>query len=213
MGKRGPAPKGEYSGQTAVLSTRITPDLRAQLEAEVKKSGKTLSREIEHRLRRSFIEDEKISEAFGSRQVYALMKMISMIIQTWHNPLQFEKDWRSDPLSYDQMCKKISYALKAMRPEGPVAPLSDLEKATLELDASQKPLILIDALQRASETIPINGSQTERTKALMRSDLGQMIDRPNLFFGTAKQIRERIAEIEATESKGNNLKEGEGPGK
>lgn len=55
MGKRGTKAKGEYHDKSAVISTRITSELRKMLETSVKKSGLTISREIEHRLRWSYL--------------------------------------------------------------------------------------------------------------------------------------------------------------
>jgi hypothetical protein len=51
---RGARPKGEYAGKASWLSTRITGDLRAKLEGSAQKCGRSLSQEVEHRLRRSF---------------------------------------------------------------------------------------------------------------------------------------------------------------
>ncbi len=56
MGKRGPLPRGEYGrkiGRTAVLSTRLQPDTRALLVAAKEASGRSLSQELEHRLRQT----------------------------------------------------------------------------------------------------------------------------------------------------------------
>ena len=44
MGRRGPKPKGEYVDKSATLSTRISAELRAQLEGAVRSSGLKLSR-------------------------------------------------------------------------------------------------------------------------------------------------------------------------
>ena len=68
MGKRGPHPKGEYGGKiarTAVLSTRLQPDTRARLSEAAKASGRSLSQELEHRLRGSFIEEDKVVDFYG----------------------------------------------------------------------------------------------------------------------------------------------------
>lgn len=201
MGKRGPAPKGEYSSQTAVLSTRITPELRARLEAEVKKSRKTLSREIEHRLRRSFIEDDKISEAFGSRQNYALMRMISMLIETIHFPAYSVKDWREDPDQYDQVIKKINGVFEALRPPGKARELTEYEKTIADASYSQAPLVLISNLQSVDAAIPLSAPRRLQIASLLKGDLGEMIERPKLFFGNADQIRERIEQLEQEEAK------------
>ncbi|GJE41858.1 hypothetical protein [Methylobacterium soli] len=177
MGKRGPIPKGEYVGQTAVLSTRITPDLRALLEAEVEKSGKTLSREIEHRLRRSFVEDDKISEAFGSRRNYALMRTISMVLEFWHNPSDLQADWTEDPIAYDQVCKKIDGVLRAMRPTGSSNELSSDDRVLADLSVRSHPAGILDDVQRAAAAIPLGGGRRSRVLSTIKSDLGSLIER------------------------------------
>lgn len=199
MGKRGPAPNGEYVGQTAVLSTRITPDLRARLEDATQGSGKTLSREIEHRLRRTFIEDDKISEAFGSRKQYALMRMISIVLSSWHNPADLSADWTEDATSYDLAVKKIVQLLKAMRPDGPSTPLTELEQAIADGMETSGPAQVIASVQSADEALPLSGSRKRKVASMIRSDLGPMIERPNIFFGTAEQLRTEAERLQNAE--------------
>lgn len=54
MGKRGPKAKGPYENRTTVVSTKITPELRDALHAGAKANGRSLSHEIEVRLRETF---------------------------------------------------------------------------------------------------------------------------------------------------------------
>ena len=66
----GRKPQGEYKGKTATLTTRIEPDTRTALEKAAKETGRSLSQEIENRLRRSIASDygtgeEKHNRAFG----------------------------------------------------------------------------------------------------------------------------------------------------
>ena len=85
MGRRGPQPKGEYGGKigrTAVLSTRLQPDTRRRLVAATEASGRSLSQELEHRLRRTFIEDDKAVEFYGSQSNAAILKLIGAVIQS-----------------------------------------------------------------------------------------------------------------------------------
>jgi hypothetical protein len=63
-----------YSPFGRSLVHRIRPDLRKSLERAAKASGRSLSQEVEHRLRRSFVEDDKIADAFGDRRTYRLMR-------------------------------------------------------------------------------------------------------------------------------------------
>lgn len=83
MGKRGPKSKGEYGrhgGRTAVLSTRLQPDTRARLVAAAKTKGRSLSQELEHRLRWTFSEDDKAVDWYGSGQTAAVVKLIGATI-------------------------------------------------------------------------------------------------------------------------------------
>ncbi|WP_267423210.1 hypothetical protein [Methylobacterium sp. GC_Met_2] len=190
MGKRGPAPKGEYVGQTAVLSTRLTPDLRSRLESEVeKRPNNTISREVEHRIRRSFIQEDEIISAFGSRENYALMRVISMVLELWHNPADLAADWKHDPTAYDQVCKKISAVLKAMRPPGEPQKLSDLEQALADVTATEHPAVVLKGIQDAERALPLTGSRKAQIRSLIKSDLGELADRPHIFQGTADQMR------------------------
>ena len=125
MGKRGPRAKGEYGDKSAVLSTRISADLRTHLEHAVRESGHTLSREIEHRLRRTFIEDEQIASAFGDRQTYLIMRIIALALQRVWNPDRSDTDWLSDPYTFDQALQTVTAILEAIRPKEPIEPLSD----------------------------------------------------------------------------------------
>jgi hypothetical protein len=85
MGRRGPQPKGEYGAKmdrTAVLSTRLQPDTRRRLEAAKGISGRSLSQELEHRLRRTFVEDDKAVEFYGSESNAAILKLIGAVIHS-----------------------------------------------------------------------------------------------------------------------------------
>ena len=103
MGARGPKSTSEYSGPTAVLSTRITADLRRELEAAAKARGVTLSREIEHRLRRTFLEDRKIEETFGTKRDYAIMRMLGASTEPMTSVKAPGSDWIRDPYLFDQL--------------------------------------------------------------------------------------------------------------
>jgi hypothetical protein len=102
-----------------VLSTRIRPDTRAALEKASKKSGRSLSQEIEHRLRRTIIEDEKIEAAFGSRQNFNIMRTVAMALHLRTGHLA-ERDglpyWLTDAKFFDQTVKMVGNVLSALRP-------------------------------------------------------------------------------------------------
>jgi hypothetical protein len=118
MGKRGPAPKGEYAGKSSVFSTRIRPDLRKWLEKATKQSGRSLSQEVEHRLRRSFVEDDKIAEAFGDRRTFRLMRMMADAIHLTEEKDAEAGDWLSNPYSFHVALNAALSVLRAVEPPG-----------------------------------------------------------------------------------------------
>jgi hypothetical protein len=118
MGKRGPAPKGEYANKSAVLSTRITSDLKNSLASAAKSSGRSLSQEIEYRLRRSFDEDRNIFDLFGGRQLYAIFRIIPRLAEL-HGARR--DDWLHDPYLFDQTLRSVNAVLEQFRPHGEVS--------------------------------------------------------------------------------------------
>src|SRR5689334_20964627 len=106
MGKRGPQPKGEYGGKvgrTAVLSTRLQPDTRARLAQTAKANKRSLSQELEHRLRQSFIQDDNVVDFYGSQSNAAVVKLLGAVIQAtctnWlvNAPEGWSPDMHRDP--------------------------------------------------------------------------------------------------------------------
>jgi hypothetical protein len=126
MGKRGPKASGGYGDKTGVLSTRITAELRAALQQSAGEHGRTLSSEIEHRLRRSFDSDNLV-ENLGGQQLYAMLRTISAVMMmagTKFVSSATEKrhqnvDWLSDPEAYDQAVKATIRVLEELRPAPP----------------------------------------------------------------------------------------------
>ncbi len=134
MGRRGPQPKGEYGGKigrTAVLSTRLQPDTRKRLVAAAGTSGRSLSQELEHRIRRTFIEDDKAIEFYGSQSNAAILKLIGAVIQStctswfvktadgWVPDLKKDpEEWLRDPKLFDQVLTAVVHALIWFKPNG-----------------------------------------------------------------------------------------------
>lgn len=125
MGKRGPQASGGYGDKTAVLSTRITSDLRQSLEDAAATSGRSLSSEIEHRLRRSF-DDDRVIDQLGGQQLYAILRTVAAVMSMAGTGFMSELDRRSDPAAewlndpdgYDRAFWAVVTVLDAMRPPG-----------------------------------------------------------------------------------------------
>jgi hypothetical protein len=193
MGKRGPAPRGEYAGKSQVLSTRIRPDTRKFLTDAAAASGRSLSQEIEHRLRRSFIEDDKITSTFGNRRNYRLMQVIAITVGELYrkdDPTGAERDWLDDPVLFQQAEAAVTALLSSLRPPpsnsaapSTAAPSNDWVGETLRspVVGLQKMALTFDAIQNADPALPLDrGSRRQHLAALMKGDLGDLADRVNV---------------------------------
>lgn len=178
MGKRGPAPRGEFVGKTTVFSTRIRPDTRAALKQSAERSGRSLSQEIEYRLRRSFSEDEKIADVFGTRRNYALMRVIASL-------MEINTEWADDPVTFNELVQSINSFLQSMRPSGgatehPFGLPSGWEGEDLAARA-------VLEIRHANSTLPLSrGSRSEHRRAVIKGDLGPLIDRPVISSNTER---------------------------
>lgn len=139
--RRGRRPTGNYKQKTEVFSTRITADLREQLDNAAKDRGHSLSQEVEHRLRRSFLNDREVTSIFGNRRNYAVLRLISTLMEAIRNPANPNADWLDDPHAYDQLLQAIAQVLGALRPSGGVAAASQSARET----HPEIPAMLVDA--------------------------------------------------------------------
>jgi hypothetical protein len=191
MGKRGPAPKGEYAGKSKVLSTRIRPDTRAALVKASKKSNRSLSQEIEHRLRRSFDEETRIADMFFDRRTFLLMRMSALALERAWNPDK-EGDWLEDAFTFDQALKILNAVLEAIRPQGEIPKLSDpgLEIAK-DLVPPQVSAELWKLVQDADPSSPMTkGTRMQYLARIIKTDLGpDIVTRPRVFYGNAAEFR------------------------
>jgi hypothetical protein len=176
MGKRGPVPKGEYAGKSQVLSTRIRPDTREKLEEAARNSGRSLSQEIEHRLRRTFIDDDRIENAFGSRRNYALMRLIGAMVEAsakaMINPDDPDAtDWTTDAYLFEQVYQATKLIFEAMRPPGQV-------QASFRTQGLGHAALLLRIIKNADAMLPLDkGTAKQHRAAIIKSDLGELVDR------------------------------------
>jgi hypothetical protein len=138
MAQRGRPPKDEASRKSEPVSIRLTPDLRARLEAERRDADpeRTLSQEIELRIRESFDFDKTKQQLLGGNDHYWLMRLLaeqiaSIEFQTAHYFLD-------DKFTFDQVKTAIITVVDHFDPPGvSLAPecLTGLldEEATTEL--------------------------------------------------------------------------------
>ena len=190
MGKRGPQPKGEYgrsTGRTAVLSTRLQPDTRARLSGAAKASKRSLSQELEHRLRGSFIDEDKVVDFYGSQSNAAVVKLLGAVIQStctnwlvktgdgWVPDLKKDPgEWLRDPKMFDQVLTAIVHALMWFKPEGGSA-----EQFLFYHSIAER---IIDEIRSADPSLPITKRSTrQHAMAMLKDKLGDLVHHPHPY--------------------------------
>lgn len=140
MGKRGPKAKGGYGDKTKVFSSRLNAETRNALQEAAKKSGRSLSSEVEHRLRRSF-DNDRVVEVLGGRQMFAILRAIAAAMNASGIQILIGRDsapdseidaagvvdsvnWLNDPYAFDCAVRAANVVLEALRPPGAPTPWS-----------------------------------------------------------------------------------------
>ena len=122
--KRGRPPQGPYSDKQKVISTRVTGDIRKALEDERKRTGRSLSQEIEMRLRQSFDHSLRVEETFGGPVNYGLFRLISTAMGFVEQGTG--KSWHEDAYTHAQFKQVVLTVLKTLRPKGKSEPPKEL---------------------------------------------------------------------------------------
>ena len=139
----GRKPKGEFSNKRAQLATRVTLDTRKALDAATRKSGRSLSQEVERRLRDSLKGSDK---ADRDPATAALAHLVTRSAETIR--LISKRPWNSN-----RWCiETLKFAITKLLDQVP-APDSDqpahLEAFTPELLGTALALQLFQNVERA----------------------------------------------------------------
>jgi hypothetical protein len=212
MGKRGPAPRGEYADKSKVLSTRIRPDTRSALQAAAKRNGRSLSQEIESRLRRTLHDDDLAIETFGSVRNKRVLQMVGMAIQGAYNPDIPQADWLDDPLAFEVAVRTANKVLEALRPPGqiPAVLVGTIfkEEVPSGIGGETWASALSDgtawetlkAVQEADPAMPTKVSKGQHLKNVIRKELGAIADRPQILWPNSEgEARKRAEELDRAE--------------
>ena len=183
MGKRGPQPRGEYGGKigrTAVLSTRLQPDTRTRLSDAAKASKRSLSQELEHRLRRTFTDDDKAVEFYGTEQNAAVVKLIGATINSTavKTTAKRKHEWLKEQWLFDDVMDAIVHILLWFRPGGDSRQTKQITLSSGTAKAEQ----LIDEIRSADPSLPISkGSTRQHAMAALKDKLGDLVTARNTY--------------------------------
>jgi hypothetical protein len=172
-----------YSDKSIVINFRIQPSTKAALQRAAAASGRTLSAECEHQLHRALASD------LGAGPTHALMSMIGRTIDGFLSLRSTRTKWWNDPYLFDQAARLAATAFELLRPQGQSSPESaepfGERSARFAIEATLREIQTVDT------TIPF-GKQTpyQRWLALMRQDLGPLVDRASVWVLSAEKARE-----------------------
>jgi hypothetical protein len=188
--RRGPAPKGEYVGKSAVFSTRIRQDLRTKLDAAAKTSGRSLSQEVENRLRLSFREDEKLTDWFGSTRNGLVVKLIAAVLQLAQNPERPNVSWLDDAYTFQQAVRMLGAVLEAIRPDG--APtLSDRSREGKDAWGPYiAALNLWTEIEQGDASLPLNATRRQHFANEMKNRM------PDVVMRISKRRKAEMADLQ-----------------
>ena len=202
MPKRGRKPKGEYQGKSVVFSTRLRADTKKALEVAAEASGRSLSQEAEHRLRRSFDEDRTLFERFGGRENYAVLRLIGTCLDSGFNPLNPDASWRDDPYVFQQTLEAVTVVLKAFRPPGDpnLTEGGEMPEAAAPIQGIERASIVLDSVATADKELQLNWDGERNKPAAIKDGLGDLAGRLKpAFRGNAKDHLRRAEELEKKE--------------
>ena len=160
--KRGRTPQGEYAGKTGVMSFRIRPDTKAALRKAAATSGRSLSQEAEHRLRRGLDQDETISSFWGDPKTFAMMRLAAQAVLSLGKVRDTEVHWTANVEAFDAAMEAIIGTLRVFRP------LVATSLSTGSPEIGVPVLAILREAQAADPTRPLNKS-TRRQRDLRKT--------------------------------------------
>lgn len=135
---------------------------------------------MEHRLRRTFIEDDKAVEFYGSQSNAAVLKLIGAVIQStctswlvntadgWVPDLDKDPgEWLRDPKLFDEVLTAIVHALAWFKPSGGGDEQFIFYHSTAER--------IINEIRSADPSLPITKRSTrQHAMAMLKDKLGDL---------------------------------------
>jgi TraY domain len=140
--RRAPVP-----GERVSLGLRVTPEMKARLDAEARRSGRSQSQEAELRLEQSFrndnYADQAMDLAYGLR-LTALLKALGRVMVDAGPVAAMRKtgrhqdavNWMSNAYAFDQAAEAVATVLEALQPEGDKTAPNEIDNRLGEMMAT-----------------------------------------------------------------------------
>lgn len=165
---------------------RLRPETRLRLDAAAKASNRSVSQEVEHRLRGTFGEDDDDIKRYGSKQNAAVVNLIGAAIRSASDRDSPKKkhDWLKEQWLFDDVMAAISHVLLWFRPggDGGLRPIN-MGSGTARADQ------LINEVRLADTALPITkGSARQHTLARLKEKLGGLVTERNPYDDLRKPM-------------------------
>jgi hypothetical protein len=179
----------KYATKTTVINFRIQPSTKAGLQAAARRSGRTVSAECEHQLRRALSD-------IGTGPTHALMALIGRAIDGVVGLKSPTTKWWNDPRQFDEAVRLAMAAFELLRPQPRAGaeppdsgePLSE-RSIQFAAEASLREVQTVDPAAVPFE----QQTPDQRWLSLLRQDLGPVVDRV-LVWGASAQEARRLRE-------------------
>lgn len=187
--RRGPAPRGDYAGKAKTVNTRVTPELRDWLEKAANKFNRSLSQEIETRLRQTFLDEQKLADQFGSYRTALILRVVASVLNGVRNPENPEAEWLDDSQAFGYGMDALFWALDAIRPKLPAdadklerikefdRPGQGFERALSAADLSRSAWHHIAATDRALPLPHVKMTQEQRLAHIVKNKIPELVGR------------------------------------
>lgn len=175
--------KGAAVGKRYPLNMRTTFEVRRQLEAGARASGRSLAQEAEFRIDRSFLDQRLMIEALEltyGRELAGILMALGEVMQTTGRQAGFmatrtlegSQQWWANPYAYSQAVEGSNRIFERLKPEGEPTP-----PKVPRLDSETLGKLIADSLLReVTSDEPISSALIELAPRLRRS-LGPLVER------------------------------------
>jgi hypothetical protein len=175
----------KYAKKTTVINFRIQPSTKALLDEAARRSGRTMSAECEHQLRRALVD-------MGAGPTFAIMSLVGRTIVGVVGP---KTKWWNDPRQFDEAVRLAHAAFGLLRPPPragaePPAGGEPLSERSIQFAAEAS----VREAQAVDTAVPFEKqTDDQRWLAHLRQDLGPVVDRA-LVWGFSAQETRRLRE-------------------
>ncbi|WP_336488832.1 hypothetical protein [Methylobacterium nigriterrae] len=177
---------------TVQLKLRLKEPDRAALERAAQGRGVSMNTEIVDRLRRSFDDDRSVSDIFGNRRDFALMKLIYSTIETISNLNKPDADWLEDPYRFDQAFKAVTAIFESIRPPGAVPEGAEAHDRGGQKRGLGAAFMALDEVMRANPGAAFDEKEHKLRAATLATDLGKLATEARLPGKTVAKIADEL---------------------